>query len=309
MGTWSLRKHAGLVGIALIATGGLAQEMTPEMLQAISGQIVQELSQSEFDPSVLALMGIDVNEVERVHAILVKTLASGSLEELAHLRSYAEQALSVAETVPQYQPYAAWLRQRLDYFQVADKVVRRRTQQTSPTPSRPKVVDTEADYHMWYDRIQKRNPPKRAASLVPKLKPVFQKEGVPEQMVWLAEVESSFNPNAESPVGACGLYQFMPPAAERFGLQLKPKDDRLDPRKSAGAAAKYLRILHKKFGCWQLALAAYNAGEGRVGRLLKKTGGSTFEDIAGQLPPETRMYVPKMRAVVQIREGVDLRTL
>ena len=130
-----------------------------------------------------------------------------------------------------------------------------------------------------------------------------------DEFVWLAEVESSFNPDAKSPAGASGLYQFMPATAGRFGLSLSPKDERLDPRKSARAAAQYLAILHRKFGDWQLALAAYNAGEGRVGRLLKSTGGTTFDDIAMQLPAETRMYIPKMRAVVQVREGVDLRTL
>lgn len=302
------KKRIFIALVAASAVAGKAQEI-PQDWQAVLGPVSQALSQLDLDPDILSLVGIDADKLQHVSTVLQKALDSGSLETLAPLRPYAEEALALAEADPQWQPYAAWLRQRLDYFQVADEVVKARTPKPSPTPAPPKPAVTEADYHLWYDRIKKRNPPKRAAAFVPALKPVFRAGGVPEEIVWLAEVESSFNPSAESPVGARGLYQFMPATAERFGMKLKPKDERLDPRKSAQAAAQYLKILHKRFGSWQLALAAYNAGEGRVGRLLKKTGGKTFNDIAGQLPSETRMYVPKIRAVVQVREGVDLRTL
>lgn len=286
---------------------GAAQKIPPRW-ERFSGQIQRELSRWDLDPEVLEQAGIDAAEVTEVQTLLLNALESGNLEDLAPLRPSAEQVLEFAESRPGMQSYAAWLRQRLDYFQVADEVIKSRA--AAPSLERPKQLTvTEVDYHLWYDKIQKRNPPARASSLVPVLKRVFRREGVPEEFVWLAEVESSFNPSAESPAGACGLYQFMPATAGRFGLSIRPKDERLDPYKSARAAAQYLAILHRTFGDWQLALAAYNAGEGRVGRLLKSTGGATFDDIAMQLPAETRMYVPKMRAVVQIREGVDLRTL
>ncbi len=265
--------------------------------------------QWELDPTVLSGLGLDVQAMERMRSALMEALASGSLEALAPLRPYAEQALSLAEADPGWRPFAAWLRQRLDYFLVAEEVIKERRQAARPKTMPPQILKTERDYHVWYNKIANRNPPKRARAFVPALKPIFRAENVPEEMVWLAEVESSFDPAAESPAGASGLYQFMPATAERFGLVLKPQDDRLDPRKSARAAAQYLQILHRRFGSWPLALAAYNCGEGRVGRLLKKSGGKTFNDIAPHLPAETRMYVPKMRAVVQVREGVDLRTL
>ncbi len=285
-------------GVILLcaATAGVAQEESPDLFRQLSGQ----LSQWQIDPAVLSQFGIDVDRMAAVRAALLNALDSISIGDLAPLRPYAEQALAVADSVPEWQPYAEWLRQRLDYFQVADDVVRRHT---------PVTEQAESDYEMWLAKIRTRRPPERAASLVPALKPVFRAEGVPEEMVWLAEVESSFDPAAESPVGARGLYQFMPATAGRFGLALQPQDDRLDPHKSAAAAAKYLKILHRRFGSWSLALAAYNAGEGRVGRLLKQTGGVTFDDIAVHLPSETRMYVPKMRAVLNVREGVDLRLL
>ena len=147
--------------------------------------------------------------------------------------------------------------------------------------------------------------PKNAKALVPALKDAFRSEGVPAPWVWLAEVESTMNPSAKSPVGAVGLYQFMVPTAQRFGLQTSPVDERLVPEKSAHAAAKYLKVLHKQFNSWPLALAAYNAGEGRVGRLLKSSSVKTFEGIESSLPVETQMYVPKVMATVALREGVD----
>ncbi|MCX6998422.1 MAG: transglycosylase SLT domain-containing protein, partial [Kiritimatiellaeota bacterium] len=83
------------------------------------------------------------------------------------------------------------------------------------------------------------------------------------------------------------------------------QDERLVPEKSARAAARCLRALYGQFGSWPLALAAYNAGAGRVGRALQKDATGTFEQIAGQLPLETQMYVPKVLATVALREAVN----
>lgn len=316
----------GLAG-GFFAAAAPAQDTLGDWIGGAVDAVVAEASQWEFDPGAVPEV-FDAAELNRVLGVLQNALASGSVDTLAPLKPYAEEALRTVEAFPELAAYAGWLRQRLDYFEVADEVVRSRPPPPKPppppppspapaptpspkppTPPPPQSSVTESDYDVWYGKIRKRTAPARASELVPALKPVFREEGVPEEIVWLAEVESSFNPSAQSPVGARGLYQFMPATAERFGLALKPKDERLDPAKSARAAAQYLRFLHRKFGDWQLALAAYNAGEGRVGRLLAKTQGTGFEDIAVHLPAETRMYVPKMRAVVQVREGVDLRTL
>jgi membrane-bound lytic murein transglycosylase D len=120
-------------------------------------------------------------------------------------------------------------------------------------------------------------------------------------------VESSMRPDAVSPVGAAGLYQFMPATAERFGLRLRPEDERFDPEKSARAAAQYLRLLHRQFASWPLALAAYNCGEGRVEKTRRRTGATTFGDLSPHLPSETQLYVPKVLAVIERREGRPLR--
>ncbi|MDR0993253.1 MAG: lytic transglycosylase domain-containing protein [Verrucomicrobiota bacterium] len=161
----------------------------------------------------------------------------------------------------------------------------------------------------WLRKLEGRPAPTKAAAYLPDLKRIFQGEGLPPALVWQAEAESSFNPSAKSPAGAVGLYQFMPDTAQQYGLRLSPKDERLDALKNAGAAAKFLTHLHQRFGDWPLALAAYNCGEGRVSRTLQKTGGRTFADIQASLPAETQMYVPKIAAILEIRERVDLDTL
>ncbi|MGD9780616.1 MAG: lytic transglycosylase domain-containing protein [Kiritimatiellia bacterium] len=158
----------------------------------------------------------------------------------------------------------------------------------------------------WLAKLAGRPAPARAAALLPDLKRAFRAEGVPPELVWQAEAESTFNPAARSPAGAAGLYQFMPATAQQFGLRLSPEDDRLDALKNARAAAQYLKLLHGRFGNWPLALAAYNCGQGRVASVLGQTGGNTFDDIHDKLPAETRMYVPKIAALVQLRENADL---
>ena len=162
---------------------------------------------------------------------------------------------------------------------------------------------------VWLRKLANRPAPARAAALLPDVKRAFSAEGIPPQLVWQAEAESSFNPAARSPVGAAGLYQFMPATAQQFGLRLSPEDERLIAVKNAQAAAKYLKQLHTRFGSWPLAFAAYNCGEGRVSKTLRNTGGKTFDDIHDQLPAETRMYVPKIAALVQLRENADIDKL
>jgi membrane-bound lytic murein transglycosylase D len=259
-----------------------------------------------------------------------RALQSGSLEDLAWLSPYVDNGLDVMKQIPATQPYADWLQQRADYFDMAGMVINVIPGPTPPqpppvrptpgkisVPARPaptsavpaQVVRGRQLYvqnrQSWDKKLKGRKVPSGAA-LAPRMKTIFAEEGVPSQWVWQAEVESSFNPQARSPVGAAGLYQFMPATAQRFGLKLEPQDERLIPEKSARAAAQYLKVLHKQFGSWPLTFAAYNAGEGRVARLLKKTAGpKTFEGIQNNLPLETQMYVPKIMAVVALREGID----
>jgi len=161
----------------------------------------------------------------------------------------------------------------------------------------------------WIRKLKGRPAPARAAALLPHLKRIFRAEGVPSALVWQAEAESTFNPAARSPAGAAGLFQFMPATAKEYGLSLSPEDERLNALKNARAAAQYLKRLHGRFHSWPLALAAYNCGQGRVSKTLRKQNGTSFADIQHKLPTETRMYVPKIAALIQLRENADLEKL
>lgn len=167
-------------------------------------------------------------------------------------------------------------------------------------------VETGRTY--WRNRVGRKTAPASAAEVLPAAKAAFLAKGLPEELVWIAEVESSMNPSARSPAGAVGLFQLMPKTATSLGLSLQPEDERLDPGANARAAASYLRTLHGRFDSWPLTLAAYNAGQGRVSSLCRKHGQS-FDAIVDKLPLETRLYVPRVLETIRARTGVDPETL
>lgn len=130
---------------------------------------------------------------------------------------------------------------------------------------------------------------------------------MPNNLVYLAMIESELKPTARSKVNAVGLWQFMSGTARQYGLTVSGKtDQRKDPAKETDAALTYLSDLHDRFGSWYLAAAAYNAGPGAVERALKSVTGKTtgtdedFFKIASKLPKETRDYVPKLIAAARI---------
>jgi len=284
-------------------------------------------------------------------------LQSQSLDDMTWFRPIVQQACGYLDADPATQPWADWLRQRLDYFEMAGDVIHEVPSEQvisltnalpptpitspstlvakpSPPPSQAAIPGAHKAFHFvmpkkppvnapvsfqveskrhslirnlsrWQKKLANRPAPPNAAALIPRLKKVFQSEGLPPELVWMAEVESSLNTAARSPVGALGLFQLMPATARRFGLRTGFFDERKNPEKSARAAAQYLKFLYCAMGSWPLALAAYNAGEGRVGQLVKRKKQVSFEGIADDLPLETQMYVPKVMALVSLRENID----
>ncbi|MGQ0815191.1 MAG: transglycosylase SLT domain-containing protein [Gemmatimonadota bacterium] len=165
----------------------------------------------------------------------------------------------------------------------------------------------------WIDFLKGRNANKtrlwleRSGKYTPMIQAELRKRGMPEDLIYLAFIESGFSPNAKSHAAAVGLWQFIAETGKRYGLEVSSHvDERRDPIKATGAALDYLSELYDRFGSWYLAAAAYNTGENRVARIMREETGSErgddddFWKIASRLPAETRNYVPLMLAAGHI---------
>lgn len=132
---------------------------------------------------------------------------------------------------------------------------------------------------------------------------IFEEEGIPKDLAYMAHVESAFKVNAYSRAKAKGIFQFIAGTGKRYGLRIDSwVDERSDPERSARAAAAYLRDLYGMFGDWYLALAAYNTGEGRIQRSINRLGPVSFWDLARtrNLYKETKNYVPAILAATVV---------
>jgi membrane-bound lytic murein transglycosylase D len=148
----------------------------------------------------------------------------------------------------------------------------------------------------------------RSTRYLPMIKKVFQEAGLPEDLAYLAMIESGFNNRAYSPAAACGMWQFIKGTGLRYGLAINSYvDERRDPEKATRAAANYLLDLYKQFGSWYLAAASYNCGEGRVQRELNQSSHKNFWELSANmcLPTETKNYVPQMIAATIIAKNPE----
>ena len=121
---------------------------------------------------------------------------------------------------------------------------------------------------------------------------IFDRYGLPKELKYMAVIESAFNPVAVSRAGAKGMWQFMYNTAKMYGLTINSfVDERLDPVKSADAAARYMRDAYRIFGDWNLAISSYNCGSGNVNKAMRRSGSREFWPVYNYLPRETRGYV------------------
>ncbi len=176
----------------------------------------------------------------------------------------------------------------------------------------PIVFNDAVKYYIkWFSEDKKKvfaNWLKRSKRYVPVITEILRDQNMPEDLVYLAMIESGFNPRAYSRAKASGPWQFIYSTGDRYGLDVNYwVDERRDPEKSTVAAAKYLRDLFNQFGCWYLAAASYNAGEGRIGRAIEKNNTTDFWELYkyNRIPKETREYIPQLMAAAIIAKDPE----
>jgi membrane-bound lytic murein transglycosylase D len=304
---------AGGILVFLLAGSPVAraQDDTVTLPDIIQG--VQQFAQDNLDTNVLnALPKVDDPAVQQFLRDIQQRFQGGYVVDMAALRQTAQTVLPLLESLQETQPYAAWLKARMDYLDVADEIrlaIPPPAVETNQPPQSVPNPPPQKERELWVKKVSVSPWPALAKEYVPALKPIFTAQKIPPDLVWVAEVESGFDRRALSPAGAAGLFQLMPDTAKRFGLSLWPRDQRYQPESSATASARYLKYLHERFKDWRLALAAYNAGEGTVQKLLDRYKTDSYDAIAGHLPAETQMYVPRVEAVLRRREGANLEHL
>lgn len=183
-------------------------------------------------------------------------------------------------------------------------------------PEKAKFADTEYDLDRidLYERLDRELTAisythgntllllKRANRYFPEILPILKKNGVPEDIIYLACIESSLNPRAYSPAKAAGIWQFIPSTAKQYGLEVNEYvDERYDVEKATAAACRFLKSLKAKYGDWESVAAAYNAGPARITKELDAQLASTAMDL--YLNEETTRYMFRILATKLIMEN------
>jgi membrane-bound lytic murein transglycosylase D len=176
----------------------------------------------------------------------------------------------------------------------------------------PMILNDSVENHLEYFKTRGRDVFQRwldrSARYIPAMKDIFREKNLPEDLVYVAMIESGFNPYAVSWAKAVGPWQFMPATGKLYGLKIDWWiDERKDPIKSTMAAAEHLKDLHNLFGSWPLALASYNAGAGKVQRAVLRTRSDDFWDLKASryIRKETKNYVPKYMAATIIAKNPE----
>jgi len=176
----------------------------------------------------------------------------------------------------------------------------------------PVILNDSVESHLEYFKTRGREAFQRwinrSARYLGMMKDIFREKNLPEDLVYVAMIESGFNPFAVSWAKAVGAWQFMPATGKLYGLKIDWWiDERKDPIKSTQAAAEHLKDLHTHFGSWPLALASYNAGAGKVQRAVLRTRSEDFWDLKASrhLKPETKNYIPKYMAATIIAKNPE----
>jgi len=275
-------------------------------------------AREEFDLAVDQLLasGFDVEADPRfgdLYHHIVDTVSADELEAFREGDGFREQKATpapideIADTVPQPEVFDPNLRGRAE------------GEVTSISHDLPLTVNDPVLAYLNYFKTPRGNAIvetglRRAGRYREMVQRVLREEGVPQDLIYLAQAESAFQPQAVSKAGARGMWQFMSFAGRKYGLEKNWwLDERQDPEKATHAAARDLRDLYGQFGDWYLAMAAYNSGAGTVQHAVERTGYADFWELYRRnvLPQETKNYVPIILALTLIskdpaRYGVSL---
>src|ERR1043165_2466214 len=169
------------------------------------------------------------------------------------------------------------------------------------------LIQQFINYYQGRNRSTMENGRRRSGQYMKLARKIFAEEGVPLDITWLGQVESAWKPKAVSWAAASGLWQFVPSTGRRFNLKQNPHiDERNSYEQATRASARYLKFLASRYnGNWELAMAAYNTGEGNIDRAIARAGTSNFWTIYPYIAQETRNYVPNILAVILIAKNPE----
>jgi membrane-bound lytic murein transglycosylase D len=167
------------------------------------------------------------------------------------------------------------------------------------------LIQGYINYYQGRGRVTMETGIRRSGQFMSMARKIFREEGVPEDIVWLGQVESGWRAKAYSSAAASGLWQFIPGTGRNFGLrQTAWIDERNGFEKATRASAKYLKFLANRYnGNWELAIAAYNTGEGNIDRAIQRAGRADFWAVYPYIAQETRNYVPNILATILITKN------
>ncbi|MBL8171806.1 MAG: transglycosylase SLT domain-containing protein [Acidobacteria bacterium] len=217
-----------------------------------------------------------------------QTFAASPLDELAKLKLTEEETQNVSEE----QVKSAVVAAKLDFH-------------FKPNA----LIQSFINYYQGRGRATMEQGLRRSGRFMTMARKIFKEEGVPQDIAWLGQVESAWSPVARSWAAAVGLWQFIPGTGARYGLnQNYYVDERSSFEKATRASARYLKWLAERYdGNWELAMAAYNSGEGRIDSAIARSGYADFWEIyqRGLIPLETRNYVPNILATIIIAKNPE----
>jgi membrane-bound lytic murein transglycosylase D len=276
-------------------------------------------AREEFDEALDGLLagGYDLDADPRLSALYHHIIDTVSLDELEAFRAgdgFSEQKSTPApideiaeQTIPQPEKFDPSLRGRAE------------SEANSVPHDVPLTVNDQVLTYLNYFQTPRgsaivENGLRRQGRYREMIRRVLKEEGLPQDLIYLAQAESAFLPQAVSKAGARGMWQFMSFAGHKYGLQKTWwVDERQDPEKATRAAARDLRDLYDQFGDWYLAMAAYNSGAGMVQHAVERTGYADFWELYHRnvLPKETQNYVPIILALDMIskdpaRYGIEV---